>query len=232
MLVLAHRGANRLAPENTVPAMRAALDRGADGVEFDVHRSADGALVVHHDATTAAGPVGELTTRELRERLPEVPVLSEVLDACRAALANVEVKDTDPRAVVALVELLRSRADLSDEILVSSFDLAVINRVKVLVPALATGFLSFGLDPYTALLLAAERGHDAVHPDVASVLRVDVADFVARAHDLEVQVNVWTVNTADEVERLRDAGVDAVITDDADLYQFGEGGRGVKGRRA
>ena len=50
MLVLAHRGANRLAPENTVPAMELAVERGADGVELDVHRAADGSLVVRHDA--------------------------------------------------------------------------------------------------------------------------------------------------------------------------------------
>ena len=51
-LVLAHRGANRLAPENTLPAFARAVELGADGVELDVHRTADGALVVRHDADT------------------------------------------------------------------------------------------------------------------------------------------------------------------------------------
>jgi glycerophosphoryl diester phosphodiesterase len=231
MLVLAHRGANRLAPENTLPAMRAALERGADGVELDVHRSADGALVVHHDADTTVGPIAELTVGQLRARRPDVPVLAEVLDVCQGRLVNVEIKGAEPRAVDALVELLRSRPDRSDEILVSSFDLPVLGRAKELAPALTTGFLSIGLDPHTALLIAAERGHDAVHPDVASVRRVDAAAFVTRAHDLEVEVNVWTVNHAADVEPLRDAGVDAVITDDTDLYRFGEGGRSVRGRR-
>jgi len=71
MLVLAHRGANRLAPENTVPAMQEAIDRGADGVELDVHRTADGELVVRHDAETPVGPLGELSTADLRRALPD-----------------------------------------------------------------------------------------------------------------------------------------------------------------
>ena len=56
MLVLAHRGANRLAPENTVAGHGRAVELGADGVELDVHRTADGALVVRHDADTPDGP--------------------------------------------------------------------------------------------------------------------------------------------------------------------------------
>jgi glycerophosphoryl diester phosphodiesterase len=219
MLVLAHRGANRLAPENTVPAMREAIDRGADGVELDIHRSADGALVVHHDVDTIVGPIGDLGLARLREELPDLPELAEVLDVCVGLLVNVEVKDPDPRAAEALVALLEARP--TDDVLVSSFDLAVVDRVRGLAPNVPTGFLSFGLDPHAALLLAVEHGHAAVHPDVWTLTNVDVAAFVARAHDLEIRVNVWTVDDGDEVARLRDAGVDAVITDDHELYRYG-----------
>jgi glycerophosphoryl diester phosphodiesterase len=231
MLVLAHRGANRLAAENTVPAMREAVDRGADGVELDVHRTADGALVVRHDADTPGGPLGELTLADVRRDLPDVPLLAEVLDVCRGRLVNVEIKDPDPRAASAVVDLLATRrtaaAGPADDVLVSSFDLGTIDRVRELAPTVATGFLSFGLDPHSALLLAVEHGHSAVHPDVWTLLNVDVDAFVARAHDLERQVNVWTVNDVAQLERLRDAGVDAVITDDTELYRFGR--RGVRG---
>jgi glycerophosphoryl diester phosphodiesterase len=130
---------------------------------------------------------------------------------------NVEIKDPDPRVVDGLVELL-ARRDPPDDVLVSSFDLATIDRVRALAPHLPTGFLSFGLDPNTALLLAFEHGHAAVHPDVWTLMTIDVDAFVVRAHDLGLQVNVWTVNDAGQLATLRDAGVDAVITDDADLY--------------
>jgi glycerophosphoryl diester phosphodiesterase len=233
MLVLAHRGANRLAPENTVPAMREAVARGADGVELDVHRTADGALVVRHDADTPAGRLGELTLDDVRRELPDVPTLTEVLDVCRGRLVNVEVKDPDPRAAEAVVDLLAvrdtARAEPADDVIVSSFDLATVDRVRELAPSLATGFLSFGLDPHSALVITLEHGHTAVHPDVWTLLNVDVAAFVARAHDLERQVNVWTVNDVAQVELLRDAGVDAIITDDTNLYTFGMRGGGMRG---
>jgi glycerophosphoryl diester phosphodiesterase len=231
MLVLAHRGANRVAPENTVAAMREAVDRGADGVELDVHRTADGALVVRHDADTPAGRLGELTHDEVRRTLPDVPTLEEVLDVCRGRLVNVEIKDPDPRAAEAVVDLLAGRRPPTDEVIVSSFDLATVDRVRQLAPAVATGFLSFGLDPHSALVIALEHGHTAVHPDVWTLLNVnvDVGAFVARAHDLERLVNVWTVNDATQMEQLRDAGVDAVITDDTVLYRFGVRGGDVRG---
>ncbi|HEY3672753.1 MAG TPA: glycerophosphodiester phosphodiesterase [Acidimicrobiia bacterium] len=231
MLVLAHRGANRLAPENTLPAMREAVDRGADGVELDVHRTADDALVVRHDAETPIGRLGELTALELGRALPDVPTLAAVLDVCRGRLVNVEIKDPDPRAAEALVDLWAARSSAAsddvptDDVLVSSFDLAVIDRVHTLAPDLPTGFLSFGLDPHSALAIAVEHGHPAVHPDVWTLAGIDVAAFVTRAHDLAVQVNVWTVNDAAQLELLRDAGVDAVITDAPELYRLGERAR-------
>ncbi len=229
MLVLAHRGANRLAPENTVPAMSEALDRGADGVELDVHRTADGVLVVRHDADTPIGELGELTAVDLARALPAVPTLTAVLDVCRGRLVNVEIKDPDPGAAEAVVDLLAARASgAPDDALVSSFDLATIDRVHELAPEVPTGFLS-AFDPQAALVLALEHGHTAVHPAAWTLLTLDVAAFVARAHDGGVQVNVWTVNDAGQVEQLREAGVDAVITDDTDLYRFGE--RGERGER-
>src|SRR5262249_41114330 len=158
---------NRLEPENTVPAMATAVERSADGVELDVHRSADGVLVVRHDAETPAGLLGELSHAAIRAALPEVPTLGEGLDACRGALVNVEIKDGDPRAVDALVALLDDRAAAEpDDVLISSFDLATVDRVRAVAPRLPTGFLSFGLAPDDALTIAVEHGHVAVHPDV------------------------------------------------------------------
>ena len=136
-----------------------------------------------------------------------------------------------------MVELLAARSSAessaaADDVLVSSFDLATIDRVRTLAPDLPTGFLSFGIDPDSALTIAVEHGHAAVHPDVWTLANVDVAAYVSRAHDRGVQVNVWTVNDPAQLEHLRDAGVDAVITDDTDLYRFGERGeRGERGGR-
>src|SRR3989440_10064561 len=106
--VLAHRGARRVAPENTVEAFVAAGALGADGVELDVHRTADGALVVHHDADArGVGVLAERTEAEIGAARPEIPTLEEALDACAGMLVNIEVKnlpgdaDYDPGGGVA-----------------------------------------------------------------------------------------------------------------------------------
>ena len=131
-LVLAHRGANRVAPENTVEAFARALALGADGVELDVHRTADAGLVVHHDAE--AGGLGVLADRsltEIREVLPAAPTLEEALDVCSGALVNIEIKnlpgdaDFDPgESAAGLVVALLAARGHRDEVVVSSFNLA------------------------------------------------------------------------------------------------------------
>jgi glycerophosphoryl diester phosphodiesterase len=220
VLVVAHRGARREAPENTLEAFAAARRLGADGVELDVHRTADGTLVVHHDADAPGfGVLAEHALADVRAALPSVPVLAEVLDACRGLFVNVEIKnspgdaDHDPtcRASDLVVELLAERGGAED-VLVSSFDLPTIDRVHALAPAVPTGFLSFGLDPFEVLELVHDRGHTAVHPD-AWTLRPVAADLVAHARDLGVAVNTWTVNEPDVMRAFATAGVTALITD-------------------
>jgi glycerophosphoryl diester phosphodiesterase len=224
--VLAHRGATAVAPENTLQAFVAASALGADGVELDVHRTADGGLVVHHDADAAGvGVLAERTQAEVRAARPEIPTLDEALDACTGMLVNVEVKnlpgdaDYDPAEGVAkgVVELL-SRLGRHDDVLVSSFNLASVDRVRELDPSIPTGFLMLvGMDPVDAADVAHEHGHDAVHPDVRALVDGAAIATVTRAHELGMTVNVWTVNDEDEMRRLAAAGVDAVITDVPDV---------------
>ncbi len=220
--VLAHRGASRAARENTLEAFTLAAALGAHGVELDVHRTADGVLVVHHDAyAPGLGVLAEHSVAEVRRTLPHVPTLEAALDAGAGMLVNVEVKnlpgdadyDPDDHAAAATVELLRARGG-RDDVLVSSFNLATINRVRELDPELPTGFLSVvGFDPLDAAGAAHHHGHGAVHPDVRSLVGPAAEAVVARAHELGLDVNVWTVNDPDEIRRLAAAGVDAVITD-------------------
>lgn len=220
MLVLAHRGARRVAPENTLEAFLAARDQGADGVELDVHRTADDGLVVHHDADAPGlGVLAEHALAEVRAAFPSVPLLGEALDACAGLLVNVEIKnspgdaDHDPscRASDLVVELLGRRGG-ADEVLVSSFDLATIDRVRELDPGLRTGFLSFGLDPFDVLELARSRGHSAIHPDTWTLGAV-ATEVVARASGFGIDVNTWTVNDPEVMRQCAAAGIGALITD-------------------
>jgi glycerophosphoryl diester phosphodiesterase len=224
--VIAHRGARRVAPENTVEAFVAAARLGADGVELDVHHTADGALVVHHDADApGVGVLAQRALSEIRAARPDIPTLDEALDACAGMLVNVEVKnlprdaDYDPAegAAAAVVELLTRRA-LRDDVLVSSFNLATADRVRALGDSIPTGFLTLvGMDPVDAVEVAHVHGHTALHPDVRSLAGTVAQDTVARAHELQMAVNVWTVNGEDDMRRLAAAGVDALITDVPDV---------------
>ncbi len=129
-LVLGHRGASAVAPENTVAAFTRARELGADGVELDVRRTADGVLVVHHDPEVRdVGLIASMTLAELRAARPTVATLAEALDACRGLVLNAEVKclpwepdaDTDGSVMRATIDAVRVRDD--GMLVVSSFDL-------------------------------------------------------------------------------------------------------------
>ena len=220
-LVLAHRGANREAPENTLDAFRRAVALGADGVELDVHRTLDGALVVRHDAATSEGVVlAQLARPEIRRALPDVPDLEEALDVCTGLLVNVEIKnspheadwDPDHHAAELVVELL-ARRNGRDRVLVSSFDLGSVDHVHALAADVPTALLTGRMDPLDGLGLVDAHGHRALHPFVGMIAGRRAAEVTRRAHDLGVDVNVWTVNDHDELARLASVGVDALITD-------------------
>jgi glycerophosphoryl diester phosphodiesterase len=134
---------------------------------------------------------------------------------------NVEIKnlqgdgDYDPEDTVAalVVECLGRRGG-EDDVLVSSFNLATIDRVRVLDPSVPTGFLTMlGFDPIDALDVCAARGHGALHPFVGMLAGPVAGATVTRAHAQGVAVNVWTVNDDGEIQRLAAAGVDIVMTD-------------------
>jgi glycerophosphoryl diester phosphodiesterase len=218
--VLAHRGASAVRPENTLEAFVEARRLGADGVELDVRRTADGALAVHHDAAIAGGAaVCELDVGQLP---PSVPLLDAALDACEGMVVNVEVKnlptdpDFDPACGVAteVAVCLIERGDEARRYLVSSFHLATIDAVRSVEPSLATGWLTIsGYDQLRAADTAAEHGHAALHPHESVVN----PELVARAHDLGLALNTWTVDDPDRARTLADWGVDAIITNVPDV---------------
>lgn len=226
-LVLAHRGACTEARENTLEAFARARELGADGVELDVHRTRDDALVVHHDASAhGVGLLAERSLREIHGARPEVPTLGEALDECAGMLVNIELKnlpgdgDFDPGQAVAdlLVALLASRADRDDDVLVSSFNLDTVDRVHHLAPWVPTGWLTMvGLALSEAVAVAHDRGHAAVHPDARGLDDGRAESMIAGAHALALRVHVWTVDDAARIRALADAGVDGVITDELEL---------------
>ena len=224
--VIAHRGASRAARENTLEAFAKARALRADAVELDVRRTADGALVVHHDPVVEGlGPIIDFTEAEIRAGAPWVPGLADALDACAGMWVNVEVKnlppepdwDPDDHAAAAVVEILSRRA-AGPPVVVSSFNPATLGAVRALDSSLPTALLSIGVvDPLTALAAAADAGHVAVHPEVGGLAGDVLTRAVERGREVGVAVVPWTVDDPAEISRLAAAGVAGVITNVPDV---------------
>jgi glycerophosphoryl diester phosphodiesterase len=230
MEVLGHRGSRVPGPENTVEAVDAALRAGADGIEIDVRRSADGDLVCVHDARLprlGGRAVIRRSTRELAAR--GIPPLHDVLDAWnRRGRLIIEIKnqpgqpDFDaPREETArtLVDLLRDRrltgseADGPGNITVSSFDWFAVEAVRDSGIGVSTAFLTMPRMSVSAgLAYARSAGHAELHAHTSVIL--GVPDAVARARKAGVRLVTWTVTNVETAARLLDVGVDGMICDD------------------
>lgn len=216
-LLVGHRGTRTRAPENTLEAFRVAFEAGLDGIEFDVQRSADGALVLLHDERIDGRAVAALPADEVRVAGATVPRLDELLELARAypgRLLNLEIKASSNRTRGLEREVVRQvrASGLADRVLVSSFNPVALARVRLAAPQMRT-----------ALLYAPEQGRllrrgalapwlhvDAIHPHHSLV---DGA-LMERAHRRGLAVNTWTVNDEADARRLMALGVDAIMGDD------------------
>lgn len=216
--VIAHRGASAAAPENTVAAFELAVEMGADGIELDVRRTADGHLVVHHDAHLADGSA---IVSLRRDQLPEhVPDLDVALGACAGAWVNLEIKNTssdpdfDPDRLLATatIDLLSTFPDGPERWLISSFDPGTIDRIRAIGSPIRTALLLFTITDQ-ALASAVASGHHALHPWEGNLDE----PAVRAAHDAGLAVNAWTCNDEDRLRELIGFGVDGVCTDVPDV---------------
>lgn len=228
-LVLGHRGASQARPENTLGAFSKARELGADGVELDARRTADGSIVVHHDpAVDGFGLIVEHELSALRAAHPEIPTLAEALAECAGMIVNVEIKclpwepdaDTPDRFVVgAVAEIVRAGAGKEtpgSDFIVSSFDLGAVDACRAFAPEITTGWLTSRQGIAPAAAIAAEHGHGWLNPDRVSALRASVGEILD-AQRSGLRVSVWTVDDPEEIATLAAAGVDAIITDVPDV---------------
>jgi len=233
-LILAHRGASVHAPENTLAAFELALEQGAHGIELDAKLSADGKVVVIHDAsvertTNGQGQVSQLDLTALREldagsffsdqfKGEKIPMLAEVFEMLgKRAIINVELTNyKTPRDGLAdkVCELVQ-RFGLQDSVLFSSFLSSNLKRTRSLLPDTPRGLLALGgWMGWWARSFGFNFGdYQALHPGLRDV----TSQQVARVHRLKRRIHVWTVNTAEDMRRLIGWGVDGIITDDPKL---------------
>ena len=231
--VIAHRGFSGHAPENTLVAIRQAIEVGADMVEIDVTVTSDGHVILLHDetldrTTDGQGLPTEKTLDELR-RLDagswfgpdyageKIPTLSEALETVKdRILINVEIKsEAVEHGVVPKVATLIVEHGMLDQVVVSSFSPEALRLMKITDPAVITATLfnkelHTDVDPLEIIQEVGSRGFNI------SGKRVTPA-MIKRCHRHGIPVAVYTVNEPDDMHRLMDIGVDAVFTDHPDL---------------
>lgn len=198
-----------------MPAILRALERGAQGVEIDVHATADGILVVHHDPDLAGGDAisslsaSQVVARELSPGVT-VPILDDVLEAVKGrAILFIETKVTGIE-----FPLIRAIRRSEAESAVHSFHHETIRNLKITMPALRTGILTSGFGEI-AIKAARESGAD----DVWHATKDVDQSLVHECHRLGKQVIAWTANSAAECRRLETLGIDGICTDDLSLLK-------------
>jgi glycerophosphoryl diester phosphodiesterase len=228
-LIFAHRGANHVCPENTLPAFAAAVDLGADGVELDVQFSSDGELIIIHDyrldkTTDGNGRVVSQPYEELKKldagiwfgpefASTRIPTLDQVLDLLHGKLLiNIELKSPEMSSTLGpdVVRCVRAHG-MSDQVLLSSFNPFVLRAAKRAGPEIECALLTAPDLPGWMRSGVARRWSLAqgLHPELVMVDE----QYVAEARKRGMPVRPWTVNEEADMRRLRDLGVDAIITD-------------------
>ncbi len=222
--VTAHRGASKMAPENTLESIQAAIDTVSDYAEIDVQETKDGIVVLLHDSNLKRTcgvnkniwdvTYEELLTYDAGAKFSnefigtKVPTLAEVLELCQGKIKlNIEIKVTSHQQnlvekVVALIE----EYNFVRQCVVSSTNYSALARVKELNDSIKTGYI---------LSVAYGYFFDNEYADFFSVKSSFINETLVRtAHSLGKEVHAWTLNSRSEIERMKLLGVDNMITDD------------------
>ncbi len=210
LIIIAHRGEPGRR-ENTVAGFLAGIRRGADWIEFDVHRTADGAVVVHHDFHIAGRAIARLTLKQAKQQARRfkriaLPTLDEVIEAVPERVGlGVEIKAPGIGPAVLRV-LARHRA--VDRALVSSFHWPTVRALAARRPRVRTGILTCSrlLDPVGDLGRARA---DALCQEHTLTDRT----LVRAVHRAGFEIHVWTANAPADLRRMMALGVDGIITD-------------------
>jgi len=225
ILVIGHKGASIIAPENTLLAFRKAIQLKADYIEFDLHKTLDGEIVIIHDNDTynitgKQGLIEELTLKEIQEldagEGEKIPTITELINLTKGKI-NLQPEIKASGLINDLIQIL-TKNNLIKKTIISSFDITQLIKIKEIEPRLKIGYLIPSeltrpriLNRY--IQKAIRNEFYAIHPHFTAVSK----EFVDNAHENNLKINAWTVNEEDEIIRLKALGVDGIITDDIEL---------------
>jgi glycerophosphoryl diester phosphodiesterase len=234
-LIIGHRGASALAPENTLAAFDLAIQLQADAVEFDVKLSSDDQVMVIHDLTlerttdgmgkVADTPLAALKDLDAGSKFStqfageKIPTLNDVFENFgNKIFMNVELTNYSTPfdgLVYKVVELVR-KYELEKKVIFSSFFSHNLKLARRLVPEVPCGLLAYsGWMGYLPRQFGWEKQFQALHPYIADVNKV----LVQKVHAAGKRVHVWTVNGEDNLKRMLEHNVDGIFTDDPGMLR-------------
>jgi len=246
-LVMAHQGGEELWPSNTMFAFERAVALGVDVLEMDLHVTADGALVLIHDETVdrttdGTGVVEQMTLAEVKaldaghywtadggQTFPfrgqgiTVATLEELFQAFPDMPINIEIKLVENVPVAEPFCQLIRQYGKQDQILVASFHEDAMAEFRAVCPEVATStsqneVINFFVRHFVGLAASYSPAAQAVQvPEYRSGIHILTPRFVQDAHSRGMDVHVWTVNEADDMQRMIGLGVDGIITDRPDI---------------
>lgn len=228
MIIIGHRGARGEAPENTLAAFRHAINSGVRHFELDVRLARDERPVVIHDdtidrTTGDAGKVANLSAAQLaaldaRRNTPGwrtptgIPTLEEVLVGCPEAMSwQLEIKNDKPARIKLLVQRMAAligQLRIASRVTLTSLDTSVLKTALREAPELARGYVV-----ETAISNPLTTAKKLECSLLIANWRITDEALVAAAHAANMPVSVWTVNDLVVAERMRNIGVDSLITD-------------------
>jgi glycerophosphoryl diester phosphodiesterase len=241
-IIFAHRGANRLAPENTLAAFELAYELGASAIELDVQLSADFVPVVIHDeslerTTSGSGLVADYRYDQLQkfsagawfnpcfadERIPSLrDVLSTLIPL--GLYVNIEIKPNQLSLIALVNAVLNVIQDLrcpAEQILLSSFNLNVIEQFARLKPDAAFHYALLVEKSSADILQTATKYHcSGVNPSLDFLQQKNNHGFIQQAHQQNLQVFSFTLNDLQQVQSLLALGLDGFFTDNESLYHL------------
>ncbi len=224
-IIIAHRGASNLAPENTLKAFKKAIELKADYIEFDVRQSKDGEIVIMHDANTFrttgySGIIEKLTLEELKEldcgEGEKIPTLEELVKLAKGKIGlNCEIKAKD--MVHKIIEIIRE-ADLFESTIISSFKQKELIKIRYLEPQIKiaslnptrSGWFINWFSRKKMIKTAVENKFYAINP----LYLIMNKNFIDKAHKKNLKVYPWTVDSISVIENLIKMGVDGIISND------------------
>lgn len=221
--ITAHRGSSSGAPENTMAALEKAVEEMADRAEIDVQETADGVIVLCHDTSLkrVAGinkKVSDLTLEQIKKldvgswfsseyQGEQIPTLEEVMEYAKGKIdLNIEIKNLGnssglPEKVIELVE----KHEMQEQCVITSTNRFYLKRVKTVNPEIRTGYI---------ISAAYGNFYSDEFIDLISIRSSFVTErMIESAHEAGKAVHAWTVNGKVEMERLKQLGVDDMITD-------------------